>query len=60
MFYLSPRMPPRQQREYLCQQGFPPEQIARLVAYRAEYQVGHYQQNPDEYRLLVFARWLHR
>jgi hypothetical protein len=49
-----------QQREYLRQQGFTPEQISLLILDRAFYLTGKYQYEPGEYRRLHFARWLYQ
>jgi hypothetical protein len=59
MLHFQPLVTQHQQREYLRQHGFTAEQISRFVAYRAFYQTGFYQGEPDAYRRLRFARWLY-
>lgn len=44
--------------EELCQAGFTPTQIDRLLLYRAAYRGGWYQPDPLAPRRLAYAHWL--
>jgi len=60
MLGFPPYISRHQQRTYLRQQGFTPEQITRVMILCACYRTGRYQQEPEEYRRLHFVRWLYQ